>query len=98
MRIGFTGCRDGMTEHQKQTLIQVLQEYRPAEFHHGDCIGADAKAHGIVQKYCTTARVIIHPPADQSQRALCRADNYRFASENVAKDVVEQCDMLVAAP
>jgi len=28
MRIGFTGTREGMTEQQKQTLIQVLQEYR----------------------------------------------------------------------
>ncbi len=27
-RISFTGSRDGMTEQQKQTLIQVLQEYQ----------------------------------------------------------------------
>ncbi len=32
MRIGFTGSRDGMTEQQKQTLSQVLQEYWPVEF------------------------------------------------------------------
>jgi len=28
MRIGFTGTREGMTEQLKQTLIQVLQDYR----------------------------------------------------------------------
>ena len=39
MRIGFTGSRDGMTQQQKQTLIKVLQEYWPVEFHHGDGMG-----------------------------------------------------------
>jgi hypothetical protein len=32
MRIGFTGSSEGMTEQEKQTLIRVLQEYRPVEF------------------------------------------------------------------
>jgi len=60
--------------------------------------GADAEAHGIVQKHCTTARVIIHPQADQSLRAFCRGDSYMLASENVARDLVDRCDVLVAAP
>ena len=52
MRIAFTGTRDGMTEQQKQTLIQVFRQYRPAEFHKGDCIGADAQPNLAVQIFC----------------------------------------------
>jgi len=87
-----------MMERKKETLIQLPQEYRPVEFHHGGCIGADAEARAIVQKYCATATVIIHPPADLRLRAFCRADSYMVASSDVARDLVDQCDILVAAP
>lgn len=70
MRIGFTGTRDVLTDQQKQSLIQLLAEYRPAEFHHGDCVGADAEVHAIVQRYCTMARIIIHPPSNLAMRAF----------------------------
>ena len=74
MRIGLTGTREGMTEQQKRSLIQLLAEYRPTEFHHGDCVGADAEAHTIVQQHCTTARIVIHPPTNPAMRAFCHGD------------------------
>jgi hypothetical protein len=39
MRMGSTGTREGMSDRQKETLLKVLAEYKPAEFHHGDCVG-----------------------------------------------------------
>jgi len=100
MRIGFTGTRKGMTAKQKDSLLRILTEYRPSEFHHGDCLGADAEAHSITQTHCTTARVIIHPPTNPAQRAFCHGDGYRVGKEYLARnrDIVDESDMLVAAP
>ena len=46
MKVGITGTRMGMNEHQfdgVQELLTKLYE-AGAEFHHGDCVGVDAEA------------------------------------------------------
>ena len=97
MRVGFTGTREGMTAPQRATLHKLLLEFEGGEFHHGDCLGADAEAHDIAAELYTT---VIHPPL----RATCRA----FKSGNVVlqkqdylernKDIVDNTALLIAAP
>ena len=41
MKIGFTGTRDGMSIRQLVVLRTQFAKHA-TEFHHGDCIGADA--------------------------------------------------------
>src|SRR5262249_4912727 len=100
MKMGFRGTREGMTEDQKETLRQVLAEYRPTEFHHGDYVGADAEAHGIVRQHFPGTLVVIHPPTNQAVRAFCQGDEQRPALGYLARnrDIIKTCDMLVAAP
>jgi hypothetical protein len=84
--IGFTGTREGMSEHQKETLSRILTAFLVQGsvqddvivFHHGDCKGADAEAHEIVcqlreiMKDVPTPRIIIHPPVKRIMRAYCQ--------------------------
>lgn len=67
IQVGFTGTRHGMTDAQKVTLETMLIQLGGAEFHHGDCIGADSEAHDIAMEcgYCP----IIHPPTNPALRA-----------------------------
>jgi hypothetical protein len=99
MILGFSGTRKGMTNRQKDSLRQMLVELQPEEFHHGDCIGADSQAHAIVRAN-TKARIIIHPPNEDRYRAFCDGDKTRAAKEYISRnhDIVEECDMIVAAP
>lgn len=97
MIIGFTGTRKGMTERQKAHLWEYLDRYCD-EFHHGDCIGADAEAHDIA--WDLGIRVVIHPCDLETQRA------YKIGSVTLPvkpplernKDIVEACELLLAAP
>lgn len=72
-------------------------QYRPTEFHHGDCIGADAQAHQIA----TALRVwrVVHPPEDANKRALCFGDRYMPAKPYLVRnrEIVDVSDLLIAA-
>jgi hypothetical protein len=99
MILGFTGTRKVMTDRQKDSLRKILIEMQPAEFHHGDSIGADSQAHAIVRAH-TKARIIIHPPNKDRYRAFCEGDKTRPVKEYISRnhDIVAECDMMVAAP
>jgi len=82
MQIGFTGTHKGMTEAQKVTvrnllLIQkeestkLLGVLHRDEFHHGDCIGADAQANDIAWE--VGYDITIHPPTIIKNRFFCKA-------------------------
>ena len=98
--MGFTGSREVMTDRQKETFRQILPKCGPTEFHHGDCLGADAEAHAIVKSCCATARLIIHPPSSDSLRAFCQGDAHLPPKPYLARnqDIVDECEVLVAAP
>ena len=100
MKIGFTGTRKGMTFEQKKQLVKYLLTVskHDKEFHHGDCIGADAEAHRIAVQ-CGFS-IYKHPPEDDSYRAYCFLGDEYEPKEYLArnKDIVNTTDVLIATP
>jgi len=100
MIVGFTGTRDGLTLLQKARLSNLFAEGKIIEFHHGDCVGADAEAHKLVRKYAPQCKVVIHPPSDEKLRMFCPGDitldPLPYLDRNRA--IVDACAGLVACP
>lgn len=101
MKTGFTGTQRGMTQEQKETLRGILAG-RDGEFHHGDCIGADAEAHDIAVE--VGLQPIIHPPDNPTKRAFKQA-RPRITFVRQAKpylernhDIVDETIELIATP
>lgn len=98
MYVGFTGSREGMTEAQKATVARLLAELQPKQARHGDCVGADADFHELARQ--TTAKVIIHPPSNDSARAGCIGDQILdekpYLQRN--KDIVDNSTVMIATP
>lgn len=100
MKVGFTGTRQGMTEAQRicfGAALVLLTEERD-EFHHGDCIGADAEAHRLATEFGYKA--IIHPPIIGSKRAFCNAPVVLQAKPYLERnhDIVDAVDFMFATP
>jgi hypothetical protein len=85
VRIGFTGTRRGMSLSQAAQLEWLLDEVpgKVTEFHHGCAIGADREAAALVAARAPGA-IREHPAGDDP---LARN-----------RDIVDACDILVAAP
>lgn len=98
MRIGFTGTQQGMTEDQKTAVREFLVDFVSAEFHHGDCVGADAEAHAIA--LALGADIVIHPPEVGAKRAFLPASAYRDAKPYLLRnqDIVDETEILLATP
>jgi hypothetical protein len=98
VKIGFTGTQVGMSDRQKQILQDMLAYFRPLEFHHGDCIGADAEAHDIVASI--GLKIVIHPPLNGSKRAFKTADVVLEAKDYLQRnhDIVDATEVLIVAP
>jgi hypothetical protein len=101
-RIGFTGTQLGMTVNQRAALYTALQKFcrDGGQFHHGDCIGADAEAHKIAESLGLT--IVIHPPIKENKRAFCgdymsrRCPPKDYIERN--HDIVDMTDILIVAP
>jgi len=98
VRIGFTGTRRGMTEAQRTTLEAVLAKLRATEFHHGDCIGADAEAHDVA--VAMGCEIVIHPPITEAERAWKVAPRIHAPKPYLVRnrDIVRDTEMLIATP
>lgn len=98
MKVGFTGTQRGMTETQASTVKSLLLLNRCREFHHGDCIGADAQAHDIAT--ALSLLTVSHPPIVNLKRANKKADVILPAKDYLDRnrDIVRETDMLVATP
>lgn len=95
-----------MTDAQKQVLeeyLEYLLKDNFLEFHHGDCVGADAEAHKI---FLGKVSIVIHPPIDTKKRVFCGGDS---AGNGVTilkakdyldrnHDIVDATDFLIATP
>jgi hypothetical protein len=100
MKIGFTGTQRGMTEEQVNSVAFFIAELNPTEVHHGDCIGADADFHKLVRATCPQAKIVIHPPLNESKRAFCEGDEILPAKDYLVRnhDIVEASEVMIATP
>ena len=98
MIIGFTGTADGMSANQRGQLQEFLDRINCTEFHHGDCVGADAQAHDIA--FALSIPIIIHPPIKEWKRARCTGGTILPEKDYIARnhDIVDICNVLVACP
>jgi hypothetical protein len=100
MKIGFTGTRQGMTPYQKSRVLYLFHLYGLTEFHHGDCVGADAEAHVIAEGIIGCERIVIHPPKISDLRAFCDAAKILPTKDYTKRnrDIVDSVDIMIATP
>lgn len=104
MKVGFTGTREGMTNAQAwkcEDIFQHIGYVSPfEEFHHGDCIGADARAHSIIILGSFARIIVCHPPTYEKYRAFTVNDEYRTPEGYIDRNhkIVDETDVLVATP
>jgi hypothetical protein len=100
MKIGITGTRSGMTEHQKQVIARFLQNswVEGAEFHHGDCVGVDVEAADIAKMM--RYKIVSHPPAKNDLRAFHKSDEFRKPGTYFARNrtLVDEADVVLVVP
>ena len=98
--IGFTGTqRLSLVEKDRIIALRAwCREHLAEEYHHGDCIGADAFFHMNVYR---RGKVIIHPPKNQTKEAFCGGFYEKKEPKDYLKrnhDIVNASDVLVALP
>lgn len=99
MKIGFTGTISGMSEAQRDKLTALLAELGASQLHHGDCVGADADAHGIARSL--DIAVVLHPPSNDKSRAFCQGsveERPPRAYLDRNKAIVDVTEVLIATP
>jgi hypothetical protein len=102
IHVGFTGTQHGMSQKQKQALMELLVRlYEEPEswFHHGDCIGADYEA-GLLAE-AAGYKIHLHPPKIDLKRAY--SDAYariepvkEYHHRN--RDIVNASQVIIVAP
>lgn len=100
MKVGFTGSRTGMSQHQKEQFVITFDSLGVTEFHHGDCEGADAEAHDIVREFFPTVKIVVHPPRLPYKRAWKTGDEMRKPDDYLPRDrnIVHETAYLIGAP
>lgn len=102
MKVGFTGTREGMTDIQFAAFVFELPE-EIREFHQGCCIGADEQAALHVHTTEEGVSIIGYPStlgSYVSEKAL-KCCNKLYATREPllrTKDIVDACELLIAAP
>lgn len=86
-----------MTDEQKEAVTRRLKGV--SEFHHGDCVGADAEAHDIAYDVHQPV-IVVHPPLNEKGRAFKQGDvilpQREYQDRN--HDIVDATDYLIATP
>ena len=97
MRVGITGTRAGAYLRQRTTLTALLRTLTIDVLHHGDCVGVDVFAAGIVNHFAATES---HPPSSGKHRAHFGSDVVHKPKEYLARnqDIVDAVDLLIVVP
>lgn len=101
--IGVTGSRRGISLHQQEALRRALKYYKnrgATKFVHGDCVGADEAAAAMADLF--GYEVHVRPCDIDGMRAYCPAKHqFTYPPKPPLernKDIVKQCDVLLAFP
>lgn len=102
MIIGFTGTRHGMTDLQKEVLLNLINSTSAIQYslmHYGMCKGADDEAFDIVRR-STKWLIHGHPPIDTKLFVDRVCDKIMKPAEYLERNrnIVNLCHILVAAP
>lgn len=103
MILGFTGTRHGMSASQMAEFVKFVEKANAEdpieEFHHGDCLGADAEAHDWIVRHLRQCQVYVHPSIHARLRAYRRGRVHLPAPPlERNRRIVDQCTFLVAVP
>lgn len=98
MIIGFSGTSNGATQQQRTTLRYLFNELQISVLHHGDCIGADCQAHRIARQLF--ARIVIHPPINDTKQARLPADETLPAAPYLVRNraIVDASQGVITCP
>lgn len=103
MKIGITGTRYGLSDHQKKKFLEYINspDVKFSELHHGDCIGVDAEIAKIVSVTFPDCFIVCHPPKDEEHRAFTKFNHkMREPKTHFARNrsIVEETDLLLVFP
>lgn len=98
MKLGFTGTQSGMNVMQMERFLVAVPML--TEFHHGDCIGADAQAANLVQQHFPNVTIIGHPPINPCKRAFFESDISWEPKDYLVRnhEIVDEADLMIATP
>lgn len=106
MKLGFTGTQFGMTPEQQYNFhaLMLNPDICPIilgvqnEFHHGDCVGADADAFIIA--HALGWYTVAHPCDIEDKRAFTKSEIIMPVRQPLERNrvIVDTVDVLVAAP
>jgi hypothetical protein len=106
--VGFTGTKNGMTDEQAKTVMEILMSEKPTTVVHGDCIGADADFDELVAGFKAQGvkvSIEIRPGTNENGASPLRAYTANANTVHAPKpymkrnaDIVRQCDLLIACP
>jgi hypothetical protein len=98
--VGFTGTSEGTAPLQYKAMVRELERaYRPgAQFHFGDCVGADAEAAAVASTL--GYELHCHPPDNPRKRAYIPAAVYYPPKPTLIRnrDIVRAVKLLIATP
>lgn len=101
-RLAFTGTRSELPEAQVAGLRRELERLQAEGFEvlmHGDCVGADAVAHGLALELGWSVHMF--PPNKAGMRAMCEGATWVESPQPYLKRnraMVERAQLLVACP
>lgn len=87
-----------MTTEQRRHCAALLAQWKPAELHHGDALGADAEMHTLARE--AGVRIVVHPANVPRHRAFSDGDRVHPPRAKTVRDraVVDASDILLATP